>query len=295
MFDVCIIGHITKDIVRINGKIEKEIPGGTAYYTSIALKSLGLTVAVITKVSREDRDSLLCELERSGIAIYCYDSDKTTIFENIYRRENLDVRAQKVKAVASPFSPDDLAQTRATIFHFGPLMNRDISLEILEEASLRGKLISLDVQGFVRAIKDGEVIEVDWQEKKKGLAYIDILKTDENEARILSGEDDLEKAAIMLSRYGPNEVIITLASKGSLIYSSGKYYRIPAYPAKEVIDPTGCGDTYIAGYLYQRLQLSDFTKSGKFAALLATFKLENFGPFKGSEEEIRGIESNMGA
>jgi sugar/nucleoside kinase (ribokinase family) len=280
MFDVCVIGHVTKDIIRINGEAEKRMPGGAAYYTSMALKSFGVNVAVITKVSTDDQDHLLSELRRSGIAVFCKESEETTIFENIYRSEDKAVRTQKVKAVASPFSPVDLEHIRAAAFHVGPLTNRDVSPGFLDEVSRRGRLVSLDVQGLIREVRDGEIIEKDWQEKEKGLAYIDILKADKNEARILSKEDNLEKAAVELSRFGPKEVIITLADEGSLIFSNGKFYRIPAFPARKMIDSTGCGDTYIAGYLYQRLHSSNIEKAGRLAASIATLKLEVFGPFK---------------
>ena len=293
MFDVCIIGHITKDIIRVN-EVEREIPGGTAYYTSIALKSLGLNVAVITKVAREDQDYLLNDLERSGIAVFCNKSDKTTTFENIYFEENLDFRVQKVKAIASPFFPKDIEQISASVFHVGPLTNREVSPELLKQLTLRGKVVSLDVQGLLRKVKNGEVRVSDWEEKQKGLTYIDILKANEQEARILSGEYDMEKAASRLSGFGPKEVIITLASKGSLIFSNERFYKIPSFPPRKIIDPTGCGDTYVAGYIYQRLKSHNLNKVGIFAAAMATLKLENFGPFRGSEKDIKIITSNVG-
>ncbi len=95
MFDICIVGHITKDLICIDGKLQREMPGGTAYYTSIALKHLGLKVAVITKVARADQEHLLSDLHRCGIAVCCQDSEETTIFENCYwsETEGLCLRA----------------------------------------------------------------------------------------------------------------------------------------------------------------------------------------------------------
>lgn len=280
MFDTCVIGPITRDIIQVNDRVEREMPGGTAYYTSMALRSLGLRVAAVTRASREDQNSLLHELEETGIGVFCRESEQTTVFENIYTEGNPDSRVQRVRSVASPFSPVDLAGISCAIFHVGPLTNTDVSSDLLQEVSSRGDLVSLDVQGLLRKVTHGEVREADWQEKEQGLAYVNILKADEREAAILSGEDDMEKAALKLSGLGPREVIITSGSRGSLILADGKFYRIPAFHARTIIDPTGCGDTFVAGYVYQRLRSSDFSKAGRFAASLASLKLGRFGAIR---------------
>ena len=285
MFDVCVIGHITKDIVRIKD-VEKEMPGGVAYYFSMALKNLGSNVSLITKAAEKDK-GLLNDLIKNNISIYYKASQETTIFENIYP-EGLDFRIQNVKYVAQPFSTKDIPDISAQIFHLGPLTKEDIPLEILKLLSKKAK-ISLDIQGFLRKIEKGEVKNVDWEEKDEGLAYVNILKTDVTEAKILSGENNIKKAAVKLSTYGPDEIIITLGSKGSLIYSIGKFYSIPSFPAKKIVDATGCGDTYMAGYIYKRLKSFDIEESGRFAAAVASLKLEESGPFKGSEEDVQNF------
>ncbi len=282
-FDVCVIGHVTKDIVRI-GSAKGEMPGGAAYYSSMALKSLGATVALITKAAKGDLPDDLLE---SDIAIFYKESPETTVFENVYP-DGTDFRVQKVKHVAEPFGISDIPDISARIFHFGPLTKRDIPLEILKRLSKKAK-ISLDVQGFLRAVERGEVRHADWEKKKEGLAYVDMLKADEAEAKILSGEDSIKKAALKLSVYGIDEVVITLGSKGSLIYSGGKFCSIPAFPAKKIADPTGCGDTYMAGYIYKRLNASDVNESGRFAAAAASLNLEESGPFKGGEKDVQNF------
>jgi len=282
MFDVCIIGHITKDILRIKNE-EKEMPGGVAYYFSIALKNLGSKVSLITKVAGKDKD-LFNGLIRNDIPIFYKDSQETTTFENIYS-EDLDFRIQNVKCVAQPFRTKDIPEISARIFHLGPLTKEDIPLEMLKLLSKKAK-ISLDVQGYLRKIERGQAKSVDWEQKEEALAYVNILKTDETEAKILSGEDNIRKAAEKLSAYNIDEIIITLGSKGSLIYSKGNFFPIPSFPPKKIVDATGCGDTYMAAYIYQRLKSSNIDKSGKFAAATASLKLEILGPFQGSEEDV---------
>lgn len=285
MFDVCVIGHITKDIVRIKN-VEKEMPGGVAYYFSMGLKNLGSNVSLITKAAEKDK-GLLSDLIKNNISIFYKASQETTVFENIYP-EGLDFRIQNVKYIAQPFSTEDIPDISTRIFHLGPLTKEDIPIEILKVLSKKAK-ISLDIQGFLRKIERGEVKSVDWKEKDEGLAYVNILKTDETEAKILSGEDNIKKAALKLSTYGIDEIIVTLGSKGSLIYSKRKFYSIPSFPAKKIVDVTGCGDTYMAGYIYKRLKLADIDESGRFAAAMASLKLEESGPFKRSEEDVQNF------
>jgi len=69
---------------------------------------------------------------------------------------------------------------------------------------------------------------------------------------VLTGLSDPHEAARQLYEWGVKEVLVTLGSMGSLIFNGKDFYRIPAYKPKEVVDATGCGDTYTIGYLYQR-------------------------------------------
>ncbi len=294
MNDVCVIGHITRDIIVIkkkNKRLLKQIPGGVAYYFPITLKSLGSNVSLITKIAEKDTD-LKNELKSFVDPLYnkSEKEQKTTIFKNIYR-ENLDIREQFVESVAQPFKTEDIPEDiSAKIFHLGPLTKEDIPLKILKLLSRKAK-VSLDVQGYVRKIEKNKVKMIDWEEKKEGLNCINILKTDEKEAEILTGEKDIEKAVMNLSSsYNKiDEIIVTRGTKGSLIYSQGKKYDIPAFLTEKAIDPTGCGDTYIAAYIHKRLKSSDIYESGRFAAATATLKLEGSGPFKRTEEDVQNF------
>ena len=283
MFDVCIIGHITKDAVRIKN-VERGKPGGVVYYSSIALKNLGSNVSIITKAAEKDK-SLFSDVIENNICIFYKKSQETTVFENIYS-EDLNQRIQHVKYVAQPFIPEDIPDISAKIFHFGPLTKGDISLEILKCLSKKAE-ISMDIQGCMRKVENGRVKIIDWEEKDEGLTYINILKADESEARILSGEDNIKEAVVNLSEYGIDEIIITFGSKGSLIYSRKNFYSIPSFPVKKIVDPTGCGDTYMAGYIYKRMKSSDIYDSGRFAAATASLKLGKSGPFIGSEKDVQ--------
>ncbi len=284
-YNIVVVGHITKDIVRI-GHSTKMMPGGTGFYFSIALQNLLSNFLLITKLAGKD-EVLLNHLLENNISIFQKASPETTIFENLYPKD-LSHRTQNLIKVAAPFTLSDIQDISAKFFHFGPLTKGDIPLEILKHISKKA-VISLDIQGYLRKVEDGIVKWSDWAEKEEGLTYINILKASEMEAEILTGMSEVNLAAIKLASYGIDEVIITLASKGSLIYSKNRFYSIPAFPVKKTTDATGCGDTYMAGYIYKRLESSGIEEAGKFASAIASLKLQKFGPYSGSKADIERL------
>ena len=251
-FDICVVGHITRDIIRI-GRTKRVTTGGTGYYSSIALNRLGLKVAVLTKVAESDKAGLLRELSMNEITTFSKKSKTTSAFENAYRGGDPDTRVQQIRSVGAPFSPEDVEGITATSFHVGPLTNRDIPVQLLKQLATRASIVSLDVQGMLRPARIGPVSEEDWPEKIAGLGCVDILKANEKEALVLSGRKVVDRAASALASLGPKEVIITVGSLGSLIYAEHALHRIPCCSPRKIEDPTGCADTYMAGYLYQRL------------------------------------------
>ena len=167
----------------------------------------------------------------------------------------------------------------------------DFSLEVIQYLSTKGRL-SVDAQGYLREVRGEKVYAVDWQDKLDALKYIDILKVNEHEMEVLTGYNVPELAALRLAEWGVKEVLITLGSLGSLIYAENKFHHVPAYPPKEVVDATGCGDTYMAGYLYMRNKGASYQEAGCFAAAMSTLKLEHSGPFCGTEEDVLNIISS---
>ncbi|MDY6954039.1 MAG: PfkB family carbohydrate kinase [Thermodesulfobacteriota bacterium] len=284
-FDVCVVGHVTKDILKA-GQTTTLLPGGTAYYTALALKRLGLHVAVVTKGAKEDRDYLLHELLANKVSVFWKEEGSTTVFENAYSGDDLGARTQTLKAMGTPFVAKDVAKIGAKAFHLGPLFRRDMALKVLEKAAKEAKTISLDVQGMVRPARLGQVIQQDWPDKKKWLGLVHVLKANAQEALILSGERDAEGAAAVLASFGPKEVVITAGGRGSVVYAAGTIYRIPSFSPRNLVDPTGCGDTYVAAYLCKRLRGASPEDAGRFAAATATIKLEGLGPFNGTAKEV---------
>lgn len=280
--DICCIGHLTKDLIITPGN-EVKMTGGTAYYFGVALSHLPKAVSfnIVTKMAEEDAAPVEA-MRQEGIDITCFPSRHTVCFENIYGAD-FNNRRQRVPAKADPFTIDELQDIDARIYHLGSLLQDDFSPELIEALSQKGR-ISIDVQGFLREVRDENVYPVDWKAKKAILAHTWYLKVNEEEMQTITGIADPHAAARQLHEWGVKEVVITLGDRGSLAFVDGKYYDIPAFPAKELVDATGCGDTYSAGYLYGRVQGWDPLESGRYAARMCTEKLSHHGPFKGFTE-----------
>lgn len=277
---IAVIGPVTKDMIVI-GKNKKEQIGGTAFYSGIALANLGIKTKIFTKLSVKDK-SLLSNMKHKNIELFPYFCKSTTCFRNIYLG---DERQQFVDSISAPFSVKDVKGAGNCRFvHLGPLTKGDIPLSVIKYLKSLGLTISLDVQGYLRRIRNKKISLMKWKDKEKFLKYVDILKADKKEAKVLTGKDE-RLAAMTLAAMGPAEAIITDGEHGSLIYSQNRYYRIPAFSPGVTKDVTGCGDTYMAAYLAKRMQSSDLKECGLFAARCATAKIER-GVFNASEKDV---------
>lgn len=267
------------------------MPGGTSYYFSHGIRHLKDTrnYKLITALAPSEYKAVE-DLRAKGIQVEVLPSRKTVYFENIYG-ENQDDRKQRVLAKADPFTVEELKDEEAKFFHLGSLLSDDFSLDVVKLLSGKGKL-AVDAQGYLREVRGEQVYPTDWKDKREALKYIDILKVNEHEAEVLTGFKDFKQAALQLAEWGVKEVLLTLGSLGSIIYAEGTFYKIPAYPTKNVVDATGCGDTYSMGYLYMRNKGAFYEEAGCFAAALSTIKLEKSGPFSGTEEQVWDIIRN---
>ena len=288
MKDICCIGHITKDKI-ITSNRTVYMAGGTSFYFAYAINQLpkDISFSLVTSMDPTEKEPVEKMLS-AGIDVTLNASRNTVFFENTYYGKNQNERKQRVLAKADPFTIDQLKNVEAKIYHLGSLLNDDFSPEVVEYLASKGK-VSIDVQGYLREVRDEKVYPIDWKDKLKVLKNTYYLKVNETEMETITGLKNPHDAALLLHSWGVQEVIITLGSEGSLVYTDDQFYEIPAYTPHEVVDATGCGDTYSAGYLYKRLLGENPTEAGKFAAAMCTIKLEHNGPFNRTVKDIQKI------
>lgn len=285
MYDICTIGHITLDKV-VTAQSVKFMPGGTSFYFSKALRQFDVDYMLVTALA-EKENYILSALRDENIQIFSQPSEFTVYFENIYSA-NQDHREQNVLHKAAPFTTAQMPDIEARIFHLGPLLSDDITVDLLKSLAAKGT-VSLDIQGYLRYVKDQKVLYKDWADKKEALPHVSILKANEFEMEVVTGTSDVRKGAAYLADLGVKEVIITLGSKGSLIYVDNDFFRIPAYKPTAIVDATGCGDTYMAGYLSKRIQGAGVQEAGEFGAAMATLKIQSSGPFSGNAAMVEEV------
>lgn len=291
MTDICCIGHITRDrIITQDPPNTVYSAGGSAYYVAWAFQALPHDVdfQLVTSVSRE----MMPEVEKlrvAGVSVKSFESPDNVFFENKYGK-NMDNRTQRVLAKSAPFTIEQLEGVEARVFHLGTLLADDFAPEVVEYLATKGD-VSIDVQGYMRYVKGEQVYSTEWNDKLRLLKHTAILKVNEWECQTLTGITDPFVAAEQIHAWGVREVIITLGGGGSIIYAEGKFYETPAYPPSKLVDATGCGDTYSAGYLYARAKGMSYEESGRFAAAMCTLKLEHTGPFDRTIDDVHDVLS----
>ena len=286
-FDVVLLGHISKDKNVVDGK-ERNILGGAVYYGAFPLKMMGLNVAVVTKLAKEDFPKLSI-FEKAGIPVFPREAPQTTGIKNIYSTENPDKRQSYPLGFAGSFSEGDFPNIHTKIIHIGALRRGEVPLKMIEKLSRMADL-NLDVQGFVRVKKDNQLVLRDWDKKSVVLPYIKYLKADLIETQVLTGTSNLSIAAKSLAKMGPSEILIT-HKKGVFLFTKGEIYQAPFRP-KFLKGRTGRGDTCISTYIGKRLTLPPY-KALCFAAALTTLKLEKEGPFRGELEDVETLSKKF--
>lgn len=161
-----------------------------------------------------------------------------------------------------------------------------VQMSVINQLKNRPKLIVMDTMNFW--------MEVAMDDLKKTLAMVDVLMVNDSEARQLSGEYSLVKAAAKIQEMGPKFVIIKKGEHGALLFNGKKVFFAPALPLEEVFDPTGAGDTFAGGFIGHVARTGDTSFDNMKNAIivgsaLASFCVEKFGPNRMQEltkEEI---------
>lgn len=288
MVDVALLGTFAKDRLVHRGVTEIS-SGGGVYYGSVALRRLGFSVAVITRLHPDDF-ARLDELRAEGVAVHASPAAQTTGIENIYPTEEMDRRICRPLAFAGPFTPEEIPPIDAHVTIVTPLMAGEVSSEIVAGLAARGPL-GLDVQGFVRVPRGDTLVTIAWPGMADVLKRVTYLKLDDAEAEVLVGETDLRRAASAMSTFGPREVVLT-HGRGLVVWAQGTIYEAPFTPSI-VRGRTGRGDTCFSSYVAARLEM-DPAHACRFAAAVTSLKMERPGPFRGMRAEVERAMAHPG-
>jgi sugar/nucleoside kinase (ribokinase family) len=281
--DIMMIGHFAKDRLVV-GSSGETASGGAVYYGSIALRRIGVRVAVVTRLHTDDFPRL-DELKREGVLVFATPAPESSGIENVYDPADMERRTCIPLGFAGPFRPEDIPDLPARVYLVVPIIAGEVDLPLLKSLAARGPL-GLDVQGFVRVRENGRLVFRQWPAMVEGLAHVTYLKVDRAEAELLTGQTDLQVAARQLAGYGPREVVVTQSS-GVTVYANGEICEAPFTP-RSLAGRTGRGDTCFATYVGRRLSASP-AEACRFAAAVTTLKQERPGPWRGTPAQVEAV------
>ena len=152
-----------------------------------------------------------------------------------------------------------------------------VQQSVISQLSSRPKLIVLDTMNFW--------MDIAMDELKKSIARIDVLSINDSEARQLSGEYSLVKAAQKILEMGPKVLVIKKGEHGALLFNKEEVFFAPALPLEEVFDPTGAGDSFAGGFIGYLAKTKDISfvnmkRAIIFGSAMASFTVERFGTEK---------------
>jgi sugar/nucleoside kinase (ribokinase family) len=283
-YNLVFAGNLVIDEVHPYGEAVQIFSGGPAQFSAFAAASLAKKIAVVTRLAPED-DSALDALRGAGVSLHAVRAEQTTYHRVIHDSPNVDERRMVLARNAGFFSLDDFGGIVPTFLHLAGLNDREFTLDLVRGLAARGFTLALDMQAFVRQVdaETGETRLADVPAKKELARLVDKLKLDVIEARVLTGTSDPEQAATTFEGWGAREVMVTRAD-GVLVRHGGRTYFEP-YTNRGVSGRTGRGDTTFGAYLARRLDYGP-ADALRFAAALASIKMESPGPFHGTEEQV---------
>jgi sugar/nucleoside kinase (ribokinase family) len=285
-FDIVMIGNFAKDKLIVDG-VEEIASGGGIYYGSIAIKHLGASVAVVTRLHKDDFPRL-DELHAEGVEVFATPADGTSGIANYYQASNMETRICKPIGFGGKYSLAEIPDFKTRVIMLSPLFAGEVDLPLLQELSKRAP-IGMDIQGFVRVPVENDLIFQPWTDMVTGLRSITYLKLDKAEAEYITGLSDLSQILNKLHSMGPKEIVLTQSS-GVTVFSDGKLYSAPFTP-QSLAGRTGRGDTCFSTYIAKRLTESAETAC-RWAGVVTTLKQEIPGPWKGTSRQVEEILRN---
>jgi sugar/nucleoside kinase (ribokinase family) len=275
------------------GKIDK-IVGGSATYVAYAASNFVQPVQQISIVGNDFPQEELNELKKRGVQLEGVEivPDKKSFFWSGRYHEDMNTRDTlitdlNVLADFDPRVPDSYQGSEFLML--GNLMPK-LQLNVIQELHQRPRLIAMDTMNFwmETALADLETV----------LKHVDMLIVNDAEARELSGQFSLVKAAKTILKMGPKYLIIKKGEHGALLFHGDEVFFAPALPLEDVFDPTGAGDTFAGGFMGHMAKTGDISfenmKRGIIVgSAMASFCVEKFGPNRLKEISKEDIDNRI--
>jgi sugar/nucleoside kinase (ribokinase family) len=285
---VLVVGTVAFDSIETPFGSAERILGGSASYFALGA-SFFAPVRVVGVVGQDFPAEHLDLFLQRGIDLEGLKHEKGDTFhwrgryhEDVNVRDTLELHLN----VLSSFAPQLPDRYRDTEYVFLGNIDPVMQMEVLNQIR-KMKLVACDTMDHW--IKESA------QELRKVLKRIEMLVINDSEARLLSGYQNIVKAARAILKMGPKVVLIKRGEYGVLQFSDSSVFATPAYPLEEVFDPTGAGDSFAGGFLGQMARSGDGSQRGirraiVYGSVVASFTVEDFGVKRLTAASLAEIE-----
>lgn len=275
------------------GKVDK-IVGGSATYVAYAASNFVTDVKQISIIGYDFPTEELNELKSRGVKVDGVEviADKKSFFWSGRYHTDMNTRDTLITDLNvltdfNPVVPD--SYQGAEFLMLGNLMPK-LQMSVINQLKTRPKLIVMDTMNFWMDIALDDLKEV--------LKKVDVLLVNDGEARQLSNEFSLVKAAKKIMEMGPKFLIIKKGEHGALLFHENHVFYAPALPLEEVFDPTGAGDTFAGGFIGHLAKTKDISFDNMKTAIIvgsamASYCVEKFGPERLKEVSKEDIQARI--
>jgi sugar/nucleoside kinase (ribokinase family) len=273
-----VVGTMAYDAISTPfGKVDK-ILGGAATYIGLCASRFSLDCGIVSVVGEDFENEHLELLKNHGIdlsGVEIVPGGSTFFWSGEYQNDlNTRTTLDTQLNVLENFSPNIPEHLKSPDIVMLGNLSPDVQLQALEQLKSKPKLIVLDTMNF-------------WMEHfRPGLdqviAKVDVISINDEEARQLTGEYSLVRAADKIHQMGPEFVIIKKGEHGALLFHNKEIFCAPALPLEEVFDPTGAGDSFAGGFTGYLTQTGDISFNNMklaviYGSAMASFTVEKFG------------------
>lgn len=288
------VGTMAFDTIETPFGIAEKIVGGSATYVAYAASNFLQPVQQISIVGHDFPQEEMDELKSRGVQTEGVEivPDKKSFFWSGKYQIDMNTRDTLVTDLNvledfNPIVPE--SYQGAEFLMLGNLMPK-LQLSVIDQLWVRPKLIVLDTMNFWMDIALDDLKEV--------LTKIDVLLVNDGEARQLSGEFSLVKAARTIMKMGPKFLIIKKGEHGALLFHDDHVFFAPALPLEDVFDPTGAGDTFAGGFIGHLAKTKDISFENMKTAIIvgsamASFCVEKFGAERLKEITKEDIDQRL--
>lgn len=275
------------------GKVD-QIVGGSATYVAYAASNFIKPIQQVSIVGYDFPKEEMDELKSRGVDLEGVEivPDKKSFFWSGRYHEDMNTRDTLITDlnVLADFNPKIPESYQGSEFLMLGNLVPAVQLSVIKQLKTRPKLIVMDTMNFW--------MEVALDDLKEVLKHVDLLMVNDAEARQLSGEFSLVKAARKIMDMGPKYLIIKKGEHGALLFHGENVFFAPALPLEEVFDPTGAGDTFAGGFIGFLAKTGDISFENMKRAIIvgsamASFCVEKFGATRMKEITKQDIDARI--